>query len=84
MVPDKTAENETRQAIAKLANVHLLDDDYYLSLIDAYATHYGLDPNLQVWHMGFMDIFVFLKKWKKESEYWERYRKAEKMLTPPS
>lgn len=84
MVPDKTAENETRQAIAKLADAHLLEKHYYKSLIHTYAKEYGLDPNEQVWHMAFMDIFVFLEYLKDNSEYAERYRRAEKMLTPPS
>jgi len=34
------------------------------------------------WHMDFMDIFVFLNKWKEDAEYFERYREVEKILTP--
>jgi len=82
MLPDKTSENEKRTAIAKLAESHKLDRFYYLSLIEAYAVKFGRDPNLEVWHMDFMDIFVFLTKWKEDAEYFDRYREIEKILTP--
>lgn len=63
-----------------MAQVDKLAGDYELSMIDRYAQKFHLDPDI-VYHKEFNSIFVFLEKWKREGEYYDRYRAAEKSIS---
>ena len=66
--------------LSKLADSTKLDEVFEVSIIDRYAQKYGMDPDV-VYQKEFDTVFLFIDLWKREGEYGERYRKAEKELT---
>jgi hypothetical protein len=55
----------------------MLDRWKYLDLIDIYASHYSLDPDL-VYLKSFRDVTVWLEKWVDDAEIRDRVTELEK------
>jgi len=65
--------------MAEVARVAGYED---LNMIDDYAHHFGLDPDVVYSSTDFDTFMAFIVKWKLQREFQQKFDDAKKLLTP--